>query len=61
GRSGDGRHVRSGCRPRRPDISLATEELGWRPKVNLAEGLAHTIRYFDDLLSRSMRESAELV
>ncbi|MDW9503466.1 NAD-dependent epimerase/dehydratase family protein [Sinorhizobium meliloti] len=48
-------------RQRRPDISLATEELGWRPKVNLAEGLAHTIRYFDDLLSRSMRESAELV
>ncbi|QND29439.1 SDR family oxidoreductase (plasmid) [Sinorhizobium meliloti] len=48
-------------RQRRPDISLATEELGWRPKVNLAEGLAHTIRYFDDLLSRSIRQNAELV
>ena len=48
-------------RQRRPDISLATGELGWRPKVDLAEGLAHTIRYFDDLLSRSIRESAELV
>ncbi|RVH61142.1 SDR family oxidoreductase [Sinorhizobium meliloti] len=48
-------------RQRRPDVSLATEELGWRPKVNLAEGLAHTIRYFDDLLSRSIRQNAELV
>ncbi|ARS66205.1 SDR family oxidoreductase [Sinorhizobium meliloti] len=48
-------------RQRRPDISLATKELGWRPKVNLAEGLAQTIRYFDGVLSRSTRENAELV
>jgi UDP-glucuronate decarboxylase len=31
---------------RRPDISLARETLGWEPKVQLAEGLAHTISYF---------------
>jgi UDP-glucuronate decarboxylase len=31
---------------RQPDISLARKELGWMPKVNLDEGLKHTIEYF---------------
>ncbi len=35
---------------RRPDITLAEEELGWRPQVSLQEGLTKTIHYFDDLL-----------
>jgi UDP-glucuronate decarboxylase len=36
---------------RQPDISLAKKELGgWEPKVNLREGLKHTINYFDKLL-----------
>jgi len=36
---------------RQPDISLAKEELnGWEPKVQLREGLTHTIGYFDTLL-----------
>ena len=36
---------------RQPDISLAKKELnGWEPKINLREGLGHTIKYFDDLL-----------
>ena len=40
-------------RQRRPDISLAREKLGWQPKIELAEGLAHTIAYFRALpLSR---------
>lgn len=40
-------------RQRRPDISLAREKLGWQPKIELAEGLAHTITYFRALpLSR---------
>ena len=40
-------------RQRRPDISLAREKLGWEPKIELAEGLAHTIAYFRALpLSR---------
>lgn len=35
---------------RRPDISLAKEKLdGWEPKVQLREGLSHTIAYFDQL------------
>ncbi len=38
---------------RRPDISLAAEELGWAPRVPLTAGLAKTIRYFDALLSRT--------
>lgn len=36
---------------RQPDISLAKKELGgWEPKVQLREGLKHTIKYFDTLL-----------
>ena len=36
---------------RQPDISLAKKELnGWEPKVQLKEGLRHTIEYFDNLL-----------
>ena len=38
-------------RQRRPDISLATERLGWRPSVKLREGLTRTIEYFDGVLS----------
>jgi UDP-glucuronate decarboxylase len=36
---------------RRPDISLATAELSWRPSVPLSEGMQQTIDYFDDLLA----------
>jgi UDP-glucuronate decarboxylase len=36
---------------RRPDISLAHEVLGWKPRVALKEGLASTIAYFERLLS----------
>jgi UDP-glucuronate decarboxylase len=36
---------------RRPDITLAKEDLEWEPKVALREGLSQTINYFDDLLS----------
>jgi nucleoside-diphosphate-sugar epimerase len=28
-----------------PDITLATTELGWSPKVELREGLARTMEY----------------
>jgi UDP-glucuronate decarboxylase len=37
---------------RQPDIGRAQEHLGgWAPKVQLEEGLRHTIRYFDELLT----------
>ena len=36
---------------RRPDISLARRELDWEPQVNLEEGLARTIRYYQSLLA----------
>ena len=39
-------------RQRRPDISQAERELGWSPKIALREGLARTIAYFDELLSK---------
>eukprot|EP00095_Tigriopus_kingsejongensis_P011559 snap_masked-scaffold8497_size2712-processed-gene-0.2 protein:Tk11559 transcript:snap_masked-scaffold8497_size2712-processed-gene-0.2-mRNA-1 annotation:"nad-dependent dehydratase" len=35
---------------RQPDISLAKKELGWEPKIELREGLAATIAYFEDEL-----------
>ncbi len=38
---------------RRPDITLARNTLGWEPKIQLDEGLAKTIAYFDKLLSSS--------
>jgi UDP-glucuronate decarboxylase len=34
-----------------PDISLASEELGWKPKLTLDEGLNPTIDYFRKLLA----------
>ncbi len=37
---------------RRPDITLARTQLDWQPRVTAEEGLAKTIRYFDELLSR---------
>ncbi len=36
---------------RQPDISKASEILGWSPKVELRAGLRKTIAYFDALLS----------
>ena len=36
---------------RQPDITLASERLGWRPTTDLRTGLAHTISYFDGLLA----------
>jgi UDP-glucuronate decarboxylase len=38
-------------RQRQPDISLATATIGWKPVVELDEGLALTIAYFDELLA----------
>ena len=35
---------------RKPEISLANEKLGWRPKINLDEGLIKTINYFEKIL-----------
>jgi UDP-glucuronate decarboxylase len=37
---------------RQPDISLAAEKLGWKPKVSVDEGLTRTIEYFQKELDR---------
>ncbi len=47
-------------RQRCPDISLARKELNWEPCTPLAVGLAATIEYFDQLLSRYSETSREL-
>jgi UDP-glucuronate decarboxylase len=38
-------------RQRKPDIALATQSLGWEPRIQLEEGLQKTIAYFDKMLS----------
>ena len=38
---------------RRPDISLAQKKLNWQPMVNLEQGLAKTIAYFEDYLKHN--------
>lgn len=35
---------------RKPDITVASEMLGWQPSIDLSTGLVKTIEYFDDLL-----------
>ncbi|MCP4408363.1 MAG: NAD-dependent epimerase/dehydratase family protein, partial [Gammaproteobacteria bacterium] len=35
---------------RKPDITLAKEQLGWQPSIKLDEGLRTTIAYFETLL-----------
>ena len=43
-----------------PDITEAKQFLGWHPKMNLKDGLARTIDYFDKLLGSGRgREFAE--
>ena len=41
-------------RQRKPDITQATERLGWRPTVPLRAGLAQVITYFDAQLSHEL-------
>ncbi len=38
---------------RQPDITIAKNELGWAPKVQLEDGLKETIAYFKNLLATS--------
>lgn len=40
---------------RRPDISLAKRELGWEPKIALAEGLQHTLDWFRSIKLQDYR------
>jgi UDP-glucuronate decarboxylase len=40
---------------RQPDITQAKEKLKWEPKVQLKEGLQHTIAYFERILSEAIK------
>jgi UDP-glucuronate decarboxylase len=37
---------------RKPDISQASNKLGWKPAIELEEGLKKTVAYFDALLAQ---------
>jgi UDP-glucuronate decarboxylase len=37
---------------RQPDITMATDKLGWKPSVELKEGLKKTVNYFQECLKR---------
>jgi len=41
---------------RRPDIELATRHFGWRPRIELEEGLTRTIDYFRKSLALARKE-----
>ncbi len=45
-------------RVRRPDISLASAELGWTPRIPLEVGLRHTVAYFQGLQALGRLETA---
>ncbi|SDP48455.1 UDP-glucuronate decarboxylase [Phyllobacterium sp. YR620] len=47
-------------RQRRPDITLAERELGWAPRIALADGLKSTIAYFERQLARPDGKLAEV-
>ncbi len=38
---------------RKPDISKAIEHLGWKPEINLRQGLELTIKWFQEILNVS--------
>jgi UDP-glucuronate decarboxylase len=40
-------------RQRKPDITVASKELDWEPKVQLSEGISQSIAYFRAKISRS--------
>jgi dTDP-glucose 4,6-dehydratase len=44
---------------RRPDITRARTELGWEPRVSLAEGLERTVDYFREELAARHRAAPE--
>jgi UDP-glucuronate decarboxylase len=46
-------------RQRKPDTHIAESSLGWRATTSLADGLGHTIAYFDSLLARPLRLRAD--
>lgn len=39
---------------RKPDITLAKQELGWNPSISLEAGLIKTVEYFDSLLKNGI-------
>ena len=42
---------------RRPDIQMAKQILGWKPRVSVSDGLAKTVSYFRDILASDLKET----
>ena len=45
---------------RKPDITLAKQELGWEPKVQLDEGLEKTVAYFRERIEKLKKRGIEV-
>jgi UDP-glucuronate decarboxylase len=46
-------------RQRRPNISVAMREIGWKPMVKVHDGLERTIKYFDNELKKIKFENED--
>ena len=46
---------------RRPDITVAMRELGWKPKVKVTDGIKRTIEYFKNELEKIEIEKARVI
>ena len=44
---------------RKPDIALAKKHLNWEPKIQLRDGLAHTIAYFKSINLKQFRKPTD--
>jgi UDP-glucuronate decarboxylase len=42
---------------RRPDIQMAKQILGWKPRISVSDGLAKTVSYFRDILASDLKEA----
>ncbi len=47
-------------RKRRPNITVAMRELGWRPKTKVVDGLKNTIKYFASELEKIKNEGSNV-
>ena len=43
---------------RKPDITIAKEQLGWEPTIDLETGITKTVAYFSSIVGKSFKAAA---